>query len=332
MANEHPPSGLEQAANNSHTPVNANPNEHPALAQETGHEKPAAPKKPLTTLESVVNETGDLFKKTFDVSLGLGAAAAATAVLGTKNGAGSLSGIVDKGRDGIVVPLSYAAGEKYVQKGNFSTKHFRDEMLSGAIQTAGIIYPAYKYMNLAQQGIVNAVSATSYANYATTAGIIGRSIMNVPLYFPPAILGYYIVDHLVKKKTFKGLYSETIKPNFKSDLKNAYKYLGIPVLLNALLMPASLQVPGAALLTFAYKILMSGKQKKEAKQKNESKQKDEGPGYLASGLTGIGKLIRNTYKGISEPVYAMSNRISDFYKSSPKAAAPSQPAMAGAHP
>ncbi|MEK6946460.1 MAG: hypothetical protein AABX32_02535 [Nanoarchaeota archaeon] len=322
MAGEPPPSGLEQAANAAH--ANATPNAN--AAGEAVHGKPAEQKKPKTTLESVVNETNDLFKKSFDVSLGLGAAAATTAFLGMQNGASSLSSVVDKGRDGIVVPLSYAAGEKYVQKGNFSTKHFRDEMISGAIQTAGIIYPAYKYMNLAQQGIVNAVSATSYANYATAAGIVGRSIMNVPLYFPPAILGYYIVDHLVKKRTFKGLYSETIKPNFKSDLKNAYKYLGIPVLLNALLMPAALQVPGAALLTFAYKLLMSGKQKKEAKQK------DEGPGYISSGFTGAHKLVRNTTKGIYDTVYAIGSSISDLYKSSPKAAAPAHPAPAGAAP
>ncbi|MEK6968425.1 MAG: hypothetical protein AABX51_07400 [Nanoarchaeota archaeon] len=319
MADEHPPSGLEQATNAAH--ANAALNTH--ATGETGHEKPAEPKKPATTLESVVNETGDLFKKTFDVSLGLGAAAATTAFLGMQNGASSLSSVVNKGRDGIVVPLSYAGGEKIVQGRKFSSAHFRDEMISGAIQTAGIIYPAYKYMNLAQQGIVNAVSATSYANYATAAGIIGRSIMNVPLYFPPAILGYYIVDHLVKKKTFKGIYSETIKPNFKKDLIGAYKYLGIPVLLNALLMPAALQVPGAALLTFAYKLFMSRGQKKEkSKEETPEDQKRDKTPYLVAAPRVAGKIVRNSVKGLYDSVYAIGSSISGLYKSAPKPTAP----------
>ncbi|GEM_PF-2904040 len=296
---------------------------------DAGHGKET--KNPATTLESVVNETKELFGKSFDIGLGLGAAAATTSFLGTRNGAGSLSSIVDKGRDGIVVPLSYAAGEKYVQKKNFTTAHFRNEMISGGLQTAAIIYPAYKYMNMAQQAIVNAVSATSYSQHAAAAGIVGRSILNVPLYFPPAILGYYIIDHLVKKRTFRGLYSETIKPNFKSDLKNAYKYLGIPVLLNALLMPAALQVPGAAVLTFAYKLLMSGKQKKK-----EESPADDGPGYISSGISGASKFVSNTAKGLSESVSALGTSLYSGLKKMYSGAAksvtpPSTPATTPAH-
>src|SRR3989344_2153838 len=65
MADDVPQSGLEQAANAAH--ANTIPNAH--AAGETGHEKPAAPKKPLTTLESVVNETSHLFGNTIKLGL-----------------------------------------------------------------------------------------------------------------------------------------------------------------------------------------------------------------------------------------------------------------------
>lgn len=282
-------------------------------------------KKPIGSLENLVSEGNEFAGKAFNVGLGLGASAGATALLGAQPGA-SISDVVNRGRDGIVGPLSFTAGEGWVQGRDFSTKHFRDEMISGAIQTAAVIYPAYKYMNMAQQAIVNSVSATSFSQYANAAGIIGRSILNVPVYFPLAILGYYAIDHLVKKKTFRGLYSETIKPNFKKDLKNSYLYLGLPVLLNALFMPAVFQVPGAALLTFIYKIMMSGKQKKEKAHK------EEGQGYLMSGSNAIGKGLRNILYASGSVLDGIADYASSLKKSAPKTPPIPQPAPAGGHP
>jgi hypothetical protein len=267
-------------------------------------------KKSIGTLESVINETSEFSKKALDISLGLGAAAITTVGLGTLNGANSLSSIVDKGRDGIIGPPSFAAGEKFVKGRDFTTKNFRDEMISGSIQTGGIIYPAYAMMNAAQQGIVSAVSATSYAQYAAAAGIAGRVLLNFPIYFPIAIGGYYIVDHLVKKRTFKGLYSETIKPNFKTDLKNASKYLALPVLANALFAPLALQVPIAVGLTFAYKVLLGWKDRSKSEYKYE-------PGYLSSTVSVTSKLLKNTTDGLGGAVRAIYTGISSSLSGSP---------------
>ncbi len=282
--------------------------------------------RPVGTLGSVVNETRDFFRKTFDIGLGLGASVATTGFIGVQEGASSVSDIVRKGSDGIVVPVAYAAGEKFVQGRNFSTAHFRDQMVSGGIQTAGIIYPAYKYMNIAQQGIVNAVNATQYAQYADIAGVVGRSILNVPIYFPLAILGYYIVDHLVTKRTFKGLYRDTIKPNFKKDLKNAYIWLGLPVLVNALLVPAALQVTGAAILTFAYKVLMSYKQKSKAQQPKDTQS------YFSAASNALGRGLNNLFWAPLNLAYATGTAMRNLYDKIPAAPpqlapTPSAPAL-----
>ena len=88
----------------------------------------------------------------------------------------------------------------------------------------------------------------------------------------------------------------------------------------------TLQVPGAALLTFIYKIMMSGKQKKEKAHK------EEGPGYLMSGSNAIGKGLRNILYVGGSVLDGIAETTGNWYRSAKSSPPAPSPAPAGAHP
>jgi len=263
---------------------------HPAEA------KKEEPKK-VSTLESVVNETAHLGKNV----AGYGLATSLPLALGSV--APSMQ------RDAMVVSTGFSLGTTFenYKKGKKTT--IGDVVKESAVAT--LITPP---LNLAYN-VLNAIPNPILKGAAY--------LIPYQLAFIPAYLG---IDYLVKKGTFKGLYKEGIKPNIKQVVKDNWLYLGIPGLLNLFFTPAYLQIPVVVGMSFLFKLITSKKSKTEIP---ESEKRDKIP-YLAAASSVIGKGFRNSYKIISEPLYAVGSGLRDtLYKSIPKPAP--MPATSPAH-
>ena len=295
MADEHPPSGLEQAANAAHPNMDSNTH----AAGEAAHGKPAVPKKPATTLESVVNETSNLFGSA--LKLGLAGAIPYT-FANTFPSLKTDTAILTGAQIASDYTTSLQTGRKY-SPGN---------LLESAVIGTAITGPLE-----AMFGTVNKMALNTPLDYITKAGVWGGLMY-------PAFNGLYLpIAYLVRNKTFKGM-GKYVKENYWPILKKSWKYILPFSLLNVFFAPAALQIPIAATLSFVYDRFTAHKGEVKEDQK-----RDKTP-YLAAAPGAVSKLVRNSVKGLYDSVYAIGSSVADLYKSSPKAAAPVQSAPAGA--
>ena len=287
MADEIPPNELENAANTAH------PGETPnaQAAGETGKGKPAPPKKPLTTLESVVSESSNLIGNT--LKLGLAGAIPytfASAFPSLKTDTAILSG--------AQIASDYTTS---LQKGR---KYTPGNLLESAAIGTAITGPLE-----AMFSAVNKIPLNTPLDYVAKAGVWGGIVY-------PIFNGMYLpVAYLIRNRTFKGM-GNYVRENYWPILKKSMKYILPFSLLNVFFAPASLQIPIAAALSFVYDRFTAHKGEVTEDQKREKTP------YLVAAPTAAAKLVRNSVKGLYDSVYAIGSSISDLYKSAPKSISP----------
>ena len=295
MADEVPPSGLEQAAN-----ANSDAN-----AKGITNDKPE-PKKPLTTLESVVSETSNLIGNTIK----LGLAGAVPYVFG--NYAAPSMKIDTAVLTGAQIASDYTTS---LQKGKKYTPGSLLESAAIGTATTGPLETMFR--------TVNKMPLNTPLDYVAKAGVWG-----VLMY--PAFNGIYLpIAYLIRNRTFKGM-GKYVKENYWPILKKSWKYILPFSLLNVFFSSAALQIPIAAALSFVYDRFTA-----PPKTEITEDQKREKTPYLVAAPAAAAKLVRNSVKGVYDSVYAIGSGISDFYKSMtrPGSTPPApQPVPAGANP
>ena len=180
---------------------------------------------------------------------------------------------------------------------NLNSKNVRNESLIGAI-VGSIMH----YFSLP----LKSMSFAAKSAYLTLTPFITNAV------YPPT-------DHLVKNKTAKGI-SEKLKnywPNVKRTFKTSWPIAYFP----SLFLPQSYVVTALGIAFYIYRKFVVGN------KKEDEKDVDKTP-YSAAASNVIGKLARNSVKGISDAASAMGSSLNDLYKSAPKAAAPAP----AAHP
>ncbi|MBI2658032.1 hypothetical protein HYX08_05055 [Candidatus Woesearchaeota archaeon] len=264
-------------------------NEEAHAEKEPG--KKESGKKPIGTLESVINETSSLLKTVGGASLAVGMPLA----LGYA--------APQMQRDAFVVGTAFSAGkiyENYKAERKTSISDIVKESAVGTLLTPPI-HLGYQLMNA-----------------------IDNPVLKAAAYLGPYTLGviplYLAIDHIVKKG-FKGVYSEGIKPHVKRVVKDNYKYLALAGLLNLFFTPVYLQVPVALGLGSLFKVL-AGKNKEKAQG---AEKRDKTP-YLAAAASFGYKAARNTAKGFYDAIYGIGKSLAEKIYSSVKPAAPAQPA------
>ena len=287
MADDVPPNDelanrLQQAQNG-----NAALNPPNPAAGQAAHEK-AEPKKPKTTLESVVSETSHLFGSA--VKLGLAGAipyAQIAAFPSLKTDTAILSGA----QIASDYTTSLQKGKKYTA-GNLLESAAIGTVITGPLE--------------AMFSAVNKMPLNTPLDYVTKAGVWGGIVY-------PVFNGFYLpVAYLIRNRTFKGM-GKYVKENYWPILKKSMKYILPFSLLNVFFAPASLQIPIAAALSFVYDRFTASKG-----EVTEDQKRDKTP-YLAAAPTAAYKLVRNSVKGLYDTVYAIGSSVRDLYKSSPKA-------------
>lgn len=237
------------------------------LGKEEAHAEKKEEKKPIGTLESVVNETSSLLKTVGGASLAVGMPLALGSVAPQMQ------------RDAFVVGTAFSAGkiyENYKAERKTSISDIVKESAVGTLLTPPI-YMGYQLMNA-----------------------IDNPVLKAAAYLGPYTLGviplYLAIDHIVKKG-FRGIYSEGIKPHLKGVVKDNYKYLALAGLLNLFFTPLYLQIPVALGFGFLFKIL-AGKNKEKV---SGTEKRDKTP-YLAVASNLAYKAVRNATKGIYDAI------------------------------
>lgn len=294
MADDVSQSGLEQAANAAH--ANATPNAH--AAGETGHEKPAAPKKPLTTLESVVDETSNLFGNT--IKLGLAGAIPYT-----------FTSLVPSMKTDTAVITGAQIASDYTTAYQRGKKYTAGSLLESAVlgtATTPVIETMFR--------TTNSIATNSLSGYLAKGAVWGG------IMYPGFVGAYLPIAYLVRNRTFKGL-GKYLKENYWKTLKESWTKLLPFSLMNIFFAPSYLQIPISAAISYVFD-RFAAPPKTEIP---EDQKRDKTP-YLVAAPTAAAKLVRNSVKGMYDAVYAIGSSISDIYKSAAKTTTPTQPAPA----
>ncbi len=176
----------------------------------------------------------------------------------------------------LLAGAAFSAADAYlgIKDGNFNATKVKNSGLIGLLTTA-VSHWSFRLMN-------------EYISNETLLGKIYRAVINIGLYVPFATGVYYTTEHIVEKKP--GLY-QALKSKFWPAVKETWKWFGIPMLINAYLIPAYLQVPVHIGFSFVYKIIMNSIGKKDKKEQQEK----------SSNITDINK-YRNKF-GDNIPAY-----------------------------
>lgn len=290
---EHPEAGIENKLSDAHSEK-----AEPQVKKE---------EHKVGTLESVINETSNLFGNALKLGL-----------------AGSLpyaqaTFLPEFGRDtailsGAQIASDYTAslqrGKKYTA-GNF--------LESAALGTAVTVPLETMFRS------VNRIPLTSPMNYVSKAALWGG------VCYPIYNAMYLPVAYLVRNRTFKGM-GKYIKENYWPIMKKSWKYILPFSLLNVFFGPPAWQIPIAATLSFIYDRFTAQKGDVPDDQKRDKTT------YLAAAPSVAGKLVKNTFKAFYEPLYAIGSAAkyyaSNLYNSSKSAtkSAAQSPAAAAARP
>ena len=179
--------------------------------------------------------------------------------------------------------------------GNVTSKRVKNESLIGSLVGSIMHYFSLPliYMSFAAK-----------AAYLTLTPLVTNTV------YPP-------IDHLIKNKTTKGL-SEKMK-SYWSNVKRTFKTSWPIAYFPSLFLPQAYVVTAMGLAFYVYRKFV-------VKNKDDSGKNEDKTPYSVAAPNVAKKLIRNTAKGLSETIYAIGSSIGDLYKTSPKTAAPSQPA------
>ena len=239
-------------------------NEH--APKEEKHEVRKEHEKPKGTLDSVVDELGDLF------NLGIAAAAPAAGYALTGN-----AGV-------LATSVAFVAGTR----GKKDSRTIRNESLSGA-------------------------AFGTFAHY-TTQPLKYLSKIGKLAYMIPWVFGanafYMAEDHLIKEKSPKGLYKK-FKENYLPIVKKAFMLPAPLNILSALFLPPQYMVGAIAVANYLFRRFAVGSKGEEHTDKTP---------YLVATSNVIGRLGRNTFKGLYDVASGLGNGIRNLYESAPKAA------------
>lgn len=263
---------------------------------EKKEEKP----KQVGTLESLFDETAHLASNTFKIGL-------AWAIP-----YGFASAVPSIARDTAILTAAQTASD-YTTALQRGKKYTAGNSLESAVlgtATTPVLETMFR--------TTNSIPTNNLLGYIKK-GTVWGGIMY------PAFVGSYLpIAYLVRNRTFKGM-GTYLKENYWKTLKDAWKYLLPFSVLNLLFAPAYLNIPIAAIISYIFD-RFAAPPKGEIP---EHLKKDKTP-YLAAASSVIGKGFRNSYKIISEPLYAVGSGLRDtLYKSIPKPAP--MPATSPAH-
>jgi len=256
--------------------------------------------KKIGTLESVVGETLHFGKSLLNLGLA-GAIPFAQAYT-----------FPHLARDTAIMAGAQVAADSTVSliKGK---KYTSGNTLESAVMGTALTTPLYYLFKTAHK-----IPLDTPLGYLAKAGYWGGVAY-------PAYVGFYqTVDYLIRNRTFKGL-GKYIKENYLGTLKRAWKYL-LPIsLLNVFFAPPILNIPIAAALTYIFDTFGAPK-KGELK---EEEKRDPTPYYVAAPRVAGRLAYEAVNKLVYNPLKALYEIGSNFYKSAPKLPAQEQ-AAAGA--
>lgn len=196
------------------------------------------------------------------------------------------------------------------------------ESIVGTIITAPLI-GLFNYINKARDYVTNYGGALPGAATAVGTLALGQAIF----------IGMYTgLNHIVQNWSFKGLYDK-FKKDYWPSLKRTWKYVLPLSALNVLYIykfGMAAQLAYGSLMTLLFRLV--GPKTEGASLKNLVYAMNPLP-YVAGAAKGVAKLAKNVFYGVPSAIYAMGGSIADYFKSSPKSAAPArpQPAAAPAH-
>lgn len=266
-------------------------------------------KKPVSTLESAVNETFHLAGNA--VKLGLAAAIPATqAIFGSQLLHNPLIA-----RDTAIMTGAQIAGD------------FTTDLKRGKKYTAGSILESSIFGTAVAIPLHYAFKVAHTIPLDTTLGYIAKAGYWSGVAYPLYIGTYQFLGYLIRNRGFSGV-GKYMKENYWPALKKSWKYL-LPIsLLNVFLAPPILNVPIAAALSYFFTLFGAPK---TDKVKDEDK-RDKTP-YLVATSNVLGRLGKNTAKGIYDTAYGIGAGVRNLYDSGSKAVSSAAPAAAApAHP
>ena len=271
----------------------------PRDANET-HEKKEE-KKQVGTLESVVDETTHLIGNAAKIGAGIAIPTAfAYAVPSFKRDTAILAGA----QVASDITTSYKRGKKY------TAGSFLESTVLGTAMTP-ILEGMFR--------TVNKMPLNAPIDYLAKGAVWGG------IMYPAFVASYQPIAYLIRNRTFKGM-GKYIKENYWPALKDAWTKLLPFSLLNVFFAPSWLQIPIAATLSYLFD-LFGAPQKGEVP---EHLKRDKTP-YLVATSNVLGRLGKNTAKGIYDTFYGIGAGIRNLYDSGSKAvssAAPATPAPA----
>lgn len=259
-------------------------------------------KKQPNSLESAINESGDAVKAAANTLAGTGAVAGATALFGL---------------DGLVTALSFPIGgmiekramaEKDGSKKQFTSRHFRNEAITGALLTPVLWYGVNAIRGIPKAlGLDGLVNVLGYSMPASALAVGGLTFASIPLF--NAI--YYPIKYLVDNKTFKGM-GKDFKQHYWEGTKRSL-YLGIPwsaAIAASVAAPAlyPFLFPALAVFEVLYRIVLSKEKLNYAKLLNPFTYipKFANPFYLIGGTS---NLAGRAYNQIAKGSYSLGSAI-----------------------
>ena len=244
------------------------------MADETLEQKINAPqqeeKKPVSTLESVINETFDAIKSGLNMGIAVAAPAAGYALTGN-------AGV-----------LASSAAYVAATKGKKDSRVIRNESLSGALFGT---FAHYTLLPL---------------NYIGSA--IHKVAYMIPWVFG-ANAFYMAEDHLIKERSPKGLYKK-FKENYLNIIKKAFMLPAPLNILSALFLPQQYLVAAGAVTGYLFRRFVAGGKGEEQTDKTPylvaaanvtAKLARNTVGGFYTGLYDVGKSINNALGGPYQP-------------------------------
>ena len=277
------PSELEKAAQTA-----PQTNHQPAQQQEKKKEE----KKPISALESVVNETSHLFGNT--LKLGLAGAIPYT-----------FASMFPTFRTDTAVLTGAQIASDYTTAYQRGKKYTAGSLLESSVlgvATTPIIETMFRTTNL--------IPTNSLSGYFAKGAVWGG------IMYPGFVASYLPIAYLVRNRTFRGM-GKYLKENYWPVLKKSWTRLLPFSLLNVFFAPSWLQIPISAVISYVYD-RFTAPPKEEIP---EHLKKDKTPYHVAAPSVAY-KFARNSVKGLYDAVYAIGSSVRDLYKTSPKTSAP----------
>ncbi|MBI2559143.1 hypothetical protein HYW20_07525 [Candidatus Woesearchaeota archaeon] len=291
------------------------------MADNLEEQKPQEKEREKTTLDSVITETNQASRGLINSAIGTAAIGAFAALFGL---------------DGFITALSFPYGgmiekrlmaEKDESKKQFTSRHFRDESIVGALITPPILLGVEAAKQLPKAlGLENVVANILGYSVPVSPFIVGGLFLGA---LSPAITAlYYPIDYLIKNKTFKGI-GEDFKKNY---LKGLMRTIPLAAMLStavgatyALPYLAPYLFPAIGVANVLYRIFLSKENLNYAKLLNPLTYipKFANPLYITSGISSYAGKV---YNKVSTAIYDLGSAVGGWFRKTATAVTPtSQP-------